>query len=74
MITYLFLEKKTNDEINTQLIYVYGDRASLILTTKYWTAAFKRGRASIFDHDCSGNSLIDTPEMITSICTLCMDS
>lgn len=51
MIRYLFLKKKKNDEINTELNYVYGDCASSISTIKYWTVEFKSYRSSIY-HEC----------------------
>jgi len=54
VIRFLFLKKKSNDEIKNELIEVYGESAPSISTIKYWTAEYRRGRTSIFDEDRPG--------------------
>lgn len=74
VIRYLFLKKKTNNEINTELNDVYGDSAPSILTITYWAAEFKRGRKSIFDDQRPGRlKEINTPEIVDKIHGMIID-
>lgn len=74
VIRFLFLKKKTNDEINTELKDVYGESAPSLSTIKYWTAEFKRGRTSIFDDERPGRPKeVTTPEMVNKIHGMVID-
>lgn len=74
VIKYLFLKKKTNDEIKAELREVYGDCAPSLSTIKYWTAEFKRGRTSILDEERPGRpNEVTTSEMIEKIHDMVMN-
>lgn len=67
-IKYLFLKRKTNDEIKVEFSEVYGDSAPSLATIKYWTAEFKCGRTSIFDEEPPARpNEVTTPKMIEKI-------
>jgi histone-lysine N-methyltransferase SETMAR len=68
VIEFLYLKKKTNDEIKAELDDVYGDSAPSIATVKRWTAEFKRGRTDIFDEARPGRPKeVRNEEMINKI-------
>ncbi|XP_030751041.1 protein GVQW3-like [Sitophilus oryzae] len=74
VIRFLFLKKKTNDEIKIELDDVYGDSALSLSTIKYWTAEFKRGRTIIFDDGRTGRPReVATPEVVDKIHGMVID-
>lgn len=74
VIRFLFLKKKTNDEIKIELDDVYGDSAPSLSTIKYWTAEFKRGRTIIFDDERPGRPReVTIPELVDKIHGMVID-
>ncbi|KAG5331642.1 SETMR methyltransferase, partial [Acromyrmex charruanus] len=54
VIRFLFLDRKTCEEIKTKLNTVYGNSSPSITTVRYWFNEFKRGRSSVFDEGRPG--------------------
>ncbi|XP_030750623.1 uncharacterized protein LOC115878306 [Sitophilus oryzae] len=74
VIRFLFLKKKTNDEIKIELDDEYGDSAPSLSTIKYWTAEFKRGLTIIFNDERPGCPReVTTPEMVDKIDGMVID-
>ena len=62
VIRYLYLKGKTGQEINCELINVYGSSAPLYAQVKFWVGEFKRGRTSSEDETRSGRPSDATDE------------
>ena len=54
VIRYLYLKRKTGQEIHCELINVYGSSAPSYAQVKFWVGEFKRGRTSSEDETKSG--------------------
>lgn len=68
MIEYLFLTKKTDDEIEMEQTKACGDSATSLTSINYRTAEFKRDRRSDYDEDRQGHlNGLTISEMIEEI-------
>ena len=54
VIRYLYLKRKTGQEIHCELTNVYGSSAPSYAQVKFWVGEFKRSRASLEDENRSG--------------------
>ena len=61
-IRYLYLKRKTGQEIHCELTNVYGSSASLYAQVKFWVWEFKRGRTSLEDEARSRRPLDATDD------------
>ena len=62
VIRYLYLERKTDQEIHCELTNVYGSSAPSYAQVKFWVGEFKRSRTSLEDETRSGRPLDATDE------------
>ena len=62
VIRYLYLKRKTGQEIHCELINVYGSSAPSYAQVKFWVEEFKRGRTSLEDENKSGRPSDATDE------------
>ena len=49
VIRYLYLKRKTGQEIHCELTNVYGSSAPSYAQVKFWVGEYKRGRTSLED-------------------------
>ena len=54
VIQYLYLKRKTGQEIHCELSNVYGSSAPSYAQVKFWVGEFKRSRMSLEDEIRSG--------------------
>ena len=54
VIRYLYLKRKTGQEIHCELTNVYGSSAPSYAQVKFWVGEFKRSRKSLEDETSSG--------------------
>ena len=62
VIRYVYLKRKTDQEIHCKLTNVYGSSAPLYAQVKFWVGEFKRGRTSLEDKTRSGRPSDATDE------------
>ena len=62
VIRYLYLKRKTGQEIHCQLTTVYGSSAPSYAQVKFWVGEFKRSRTSLKDKTRSGCPSVATDE------------
>ena len=62
VIQYLYLKRKTGQEIHCELTNVYGSSAPSYADVKFWVGEFKRGRMSLKDETRSGRPSDATDE------------
>ena len=68
MIRFLFLDRKTCEEIKTKLDAVYGNSSPPMTTVRYWFKEFKRGRSSVSDEERSGRPAdVVTEEIVEKV-------
>jgi transposase len=73
VIKFFVKEGLTSNEINSNIIKVYGDSSSSFSTIKKWTAKFKRGRTSLEDDPREGRPKSATPEVIEQVYDVVLD-
>lgn len=54
VIRFLFMKRKTREEILEELNAVYGNESPSFATIKRWYNEFKNGRTSVMDEERSG--------------------
>ena len=54
VIRYLYLKRKTGQEMHCELTNVYGSSAPSYAQVKFWVGEFKRSRLSLEDETRSG--------------------